>query len=218
MLTALFGGTFDPIHYGHLHPVVALAKELELTQVSLLPNHIPPHKPQPEATTSQRLAMLAFAIEEYPILDIDAREIAPNKLSLPSYTIDTLQGWRRENGNLEGLAFILGQDSLLSLPTWNHWQTLLNYCHLLVCRRPGYSKRTDNPELQAWIDQHQTYNICDLHHSANGYIYFANTPLEDISATEIRQQINNNQICDALLPPKVWQYIQEEELYNAKKS
>lgn len=218
MLTALFGGTFDPIHYGHLLPAMALTKEVGLSQISLLPNNIPPHKPQPEASTEQRLTMLKLAIEDMPpVFSIDTREILSDKLMQPSYTINTLQQWRIENGNSEGLAFIMGQDSLLSLPTWNHWQTLLDYCHLLICRRPGYAEKTDNAELQSWIDAHQTINIEDLHKTANGYIYFAHTPLEDISATEIRDNINNQQSCKDLLPAKVWQYIHTQGLYSAKK-
>ncbi|MDF7667295.1 nicotinate-nucleotide adenylyltransferase [Orbaceae bacterium ESL0727] len=216
MLTALFGGTFDPIHYGHLLPAVAIAHEVKRMQISLLPNHIPPHKPQPEATTSQRLAMLQLAVEEIPMLSIDAREISSVRLTHPSYTIDTLQAWRHENGNHVGLAFIMGQDSLLSLPTWHNWQSLLDYAHLLVCRRPGYAEKTDNPELQAWIANHQTLNSQDLHLAPHGYIYFAHTPLEDISATEIRQRIAQQTNCDDLLPPKVWQYIQAEKLYGVK--
>lgn len=218
MLTALFGGTFDPIHYGHLLPAIALTEEVGLNQISLLPNHIPPHKPQPEATTAQRLAMLKLAIADMPpVFSIDTREILSTKSMRPSYTINTLQQWRIENGTTAGLAFIMGQDSLLSLPTWNHWQTLLDYCHLLICRRPGYAEKTDNPELQSWINKHQTTQIQDLHNSPNGYIYFAHTPLEDISATEIRENINNQQSCENLLPPKVWQYIHEQGLYSAKK-
>ncbi|RKS86971.1 nicotinate-nucleotide adenylyltransferase [Orbus hercynius] len=214
-LTALFGGTFDPIHYGHLLPAVALAKEVKLSHISLLPNHIPPHKPQPEASTHQRIEMLKLAIEDKPILSIDLREIVQARLDRPSYTIETLQAWRQENGTQQGLAFILGQDSLLSLPTWNNWQTLLKYCHLLICRRPGYAKTTNDTQLKAWINQHQTHDIHDLHQNASGFIYFANTPLEDISATEIRDRISQQQSCESLLPPKVWQYIQAEHLYGA---
>ncbi|WP_392561682.1 nicotinate-nucleotide adenylyltransferase [Orbus sturtevantii] len=215
VLTALFGGTFDPIHYGHLLPAIALAKEIKLAHISLLPNHIPPHKPQPEATTSQRLAMLRLAIENYPIFSIDMREITKAKLDKPSYTIDTLKAWRNENGNSQGLAFILGQDSLLNLPTWHNWQTLLDYCHLLICRRPGYADNTNDPFLKKWIKRHQTNDIALLHQNSNGSIYFANTPLEDISATEIRQQISSKKSCETLLPAKVWQYIQIHHLYGA---
>ncbi|NUF48836.1 nicotinate-nucleotide adenylyltransferase [Gilliamella sp. ESL0250] len=217
MLTALLGGTFDPIHYGHLRPAISLASEVGLKQISLLPNHIPPHKPQPEASTEQRLAMLKLAIEDLPLFALDVRELLPKVSTRPSYTIETLQAWRQENGDSEGLAFIMGQDSLLSLPTWNKWQTLLDYCHLLICRRPGYAKNTNNIELQKWIEMHNTLNAQDLHDSPHGYIFFAHTPLEDISATEIRLNINNQASCENLLPAKVWHYIQQQELYCAKK-
>lgn len=213
-LTALFGGTFDPIHYGHILPVIALLEEVKLSHVSLLPNHIPPHKPQPEASTYQRIEMLKLAIEGYPMLSIDMREMNQNRLERPSFTIETLQAWREENGHLAGLAFILGQDSLLNLPSWHNWQTLLNYCHLLICRRPGYAETTEDEQLRQWINQHHTKNIADLHHQPHGFIYFANTPLEDISATEIRRRISSGESCESLIPPKVWQYIQSEHLYG----
>ncbi|MWN31191.1 MULTISPECIES: nicotinate-nucleotide adenylyltransferase [unclassified Gilliamella] len=217
MLTALLGGTFDPIHYGHLRPAISLANEIGLKQIRLLPNHIPPHKPQPEANTEQRLAMLSLAIEDLPLFALDVSEILPETSTRPSYTIETLQAWRRKHGNQNPLAFIMGQDSLLGLPTWHKWQTLLNYCHLLICRRPGYADKTDNATLQQWVDTHQTTNVKNLHDSPYGYIYLAQTPLENISATEIRQNINNSQSCKNLLPPKVWQYIHTQGLYGTKK-
>lgn len=217
MLTALFGGTFDPIHYGHLRPALALAEEVGLSSISLLPNRTPPHKPQPEATTEQRLAMLKLAISNYSLFSIDTRELEPKLINQPSFTIDTLKAWRKQNGPQSSLAFIMGQDSLLSLPTWKEWQKLVDYCHLLICKRPGYAKTSCDCNLQAWINQHQTKDSQALHHCPNGYIYFANTPLETISATEIRQNINSRQSCEKLLPPKVWRYIHEHGLYNLKK-
>jgi nicotinate-nucleotide adenylyltransferase len=217
VLTALFGGTFDPIHYGHLRPALALAKEVGLSRISLLPNRIPPHKPQPEATIEQRLAMLELAISDLPLFSIDTRELDPQLIDQPSFTIDTLKAWRNQYGNELGLAFIIGQDSLLNLPTWKYWQNLVDYCHLLVCKRPGYAQKTCDSHLHTWINQHQIQDIQALHHRANGYIYFANTPLKAISATEIRQNITNQQSCEKLLPPKVWQYIHEHGLYNSKK-
>lgn len=218
MLTALFGGTFDPIHYGHLRPVISLAQEVGVTQIVLLPNKIPPHKPQPIATIKQRLTMLALSIEDLPLFTIDTREIAPSDANRPSYTIDTLQQWRNENGKTASLAFIMGQDSLLNLPSWHKWQSLLDYCHLIICQRPNYAARTDNVEFQQWIDKNRTNNVKHLHDSAQGYIYFSHTPLEDISATQIRQKIKNQQSCEDLLPLKVRQYIQQQGLYYAKKN
>lgn len=217
MLTALLGGTFDPIHYGHLRPAISLANEVGLKQIRLLPNHIPPHKSQPEANTEQRLAMLSLAIEDLPLFALDVSEILPETSTHPSYTVETLQAWRCKNGSQKPLAFIMGQDSLLGLPTWHKWQTLLDYCHLLICRRPSYSTQTDNIKLRQWIDMHQTNDVKDLHNSPNGYIYLAHTPLEDISATEIRRNINNAQSCKNLLPLKVWQYIHTQGLYGTKK-
>ncbi|WP_276898364.1 nicotinate-nucleotide adenylyltransferase [Frischella perrara] len=214
-LTALFGGTFDPIHYGHLLPVIALAKEVNLTHVSLLPNYIPPHKPQPVATTEQRLDMLRLAISDYPLFSIDCREITQAKSERPSFTIETLQSWRQEHGNEKNLAFIIGQDSLLNLPSWYNWQKLLDYCHLLVCQRPGYSQQINDPQLKQWLKTHQTESVDDLHQNPNGFIYVAHTPLKNISATEIKQRIQHRQDCQAFLPPKVWQYIQNHHLYNA---
>lgn len=218
MLTALFGGTFDPIHYGHLRPAISLAQEVGLKQIVLLPNKIPPHKPHPIATIKQRLTMLALAIEDMPLFTIDTREIAPNDANRPSYTIDTLQQWRNENGKTASLAFIIGQDSLLNLPSWHKWQSLLDYCHLIICQRPNYAARTDNVEFQQWIDKNRTNNVKHLHDSAQGYIYFSHTPLEDISATQIRQKIKDQQSCEDLLPLKVRQYIQQQGLYYAKKN
>ncbi|QIQ21592.1 nicotinate-nucleotide adenylyltransferase [Zophobihabitans entericus] len=209
-LYALFGGTFDPIHNGHLLPVMALAKEVGLTQVNLLPNHIPPHKQQPDTTPIQRVAMLKLAIEGNPLFTIDMRELNRDK---PSYTIDTLEEWRKEHGMDVSLAFIIGQDSLLSLPSWQRWRELLNYCHLLVCRRPGFTAQTESPELKEWIVQHQTQDIALLHQKPHGHLYLAHTPLEDISATEIRQQIREQKDYHTLLPEKVWQYIQQNQLY-----
>lgn len=216
MLTALLGGTFDPIHYGHIRPAKALAKEVGLTQICLLPNHIPPHKPQPDATTAERLAMLELAIVDLPLFSIDTRELNV-EAARPSYTIDTLAQWRKQNGSQKGLAFIMGQDSLLSLPSWKQWQNLLDYCHLLICQRPHYSEKITDPTLAKWIAKHQTKNVADLHASPAGYIYFAHTPLEDISATQIRQNINDPKNVENLLPPPVWRYIHQHGLYNAKK-
>jgi len=176
-LHALFGGTFDPIHFGHLRPVEALAQQTGLQRVTLLPNNVPPHRPQPEAVT-------------------------------------TLEAWRAERGAEQPLAFIIGQDSLLSLSKWHRWQDLLSLCHLLVCQRPGYPTRFDSPEMKDWLDQHLAQDIRQLHQHPAGHIWLAETPLYDISATEIRRRRHQNQPCDDLLPAAVIDYIDREGLYR----
>ncbi|AWK15147.1 nicotinate-nucleotide adenylyltransferase [Candidatus Fukatsuia symbiotica] len=210
-LYALFGGTFDPIHYGHLRPIEVLAQQLGLQQVILLPNHVPPHRPQPEANPWQRLKMVELAVADNPLFRVDARELQSSR---PSYTIDTLEIIRQQQGAELPLAFIIGQDSLLSLHKWHRWQSLLDVCHLLVCTRPGYSNRLINTELQRWLGTYQINDAKKLNQQPKGYIYLANTPLLDISATDIRRRYHQRQRCDYLLPRAVQQYIELQDLYR----
>ncbi|SFC38219.1 nicotinate-nucleotide adenylyltransferase [Pragia fontium] len=208
---ALFGGTFDPIHYGHLKPVEALAHEIGLQHITLLPNHVPPHRPQPEANVQQRLQMVELAIAGNPLFSVDEREL---HRTAPSYTIDTLEEIRREKGENLPLAFIIGQDSLLTLHYWHRWQSLLDYCHLLVCARPGYADTLDTPELESWLAAHRTTDANILKQQPNGLIYLAHTPLLDISATDIRQRKRDGLSLDDLLPPTVQRYIKQQGLYR----
>lgn len=210
-LCALFGGTFDPIHYGHLRPVEALAQEVSLQQVILLPNHVPPHRPQPEANAQQRLKMVELAIAGNPLFHVDDRELLR---STPSYTVDTLESFRSDLGSARPLAFIIGQDSLLSLPTWHRWLELLNICHLLVCARPGYAREMETPELQRWLESHRISDAAPLSQRPHGCIYLADTPLLNISATDIRQRRHQGVSCDDLLPRSVQRYIELQGLYR----
>ena len=111
------------------------------------------------------------------------------------------------------MAFIIGQDSLLTLHYWHRWQSLLDYCHLLVCGRSGYADRLDTPELERWLEQHRTTDVNALKQQPNGLIYLAHTPLLDISATDIRQRKRNGINCDDLLPENVQRYIEQQGLY-----
>ena len=210
-LHALFGGTFDPVHYGHLHAVEALAADTGLHKVTLLPNNLPPHRPQPEASAKQRLAMLRCAIADLPLFEIDDRELRRDE---PSRTVTTLEMLRAERGASQPLAFIIGQDSLLSLNTWHRWQELTSLCHLLVCRRPGYQHPPESPELQHWINQHLTHDVQQLHQQPSGLILLADTPLYSISATEIRQRRHAGLSCADLLPQPVINYIEQAGLYR----
>ncbi|CNK28391.1 nicotinate-nucleotide adenylyltransferase [Yersinia intermedia] len=212
-LHALFGGTFDPIHYGHLTPVEALAQQVGLQHIILLPNNVPPHRPQPEANTQQRLKMVELAVADNPLFSIDARELLRDS---PSFTIDTLENLRKERGAELPLAFIIGQDSLLSLHKWHRWQSILDVCHLLVCARPGYSQTLETPELQQWLDERRVLDPQALNLQPQGLIYLADTPLLDISATDIRHRRHNGESCDDLLPRAVQRYIELQGLYRQK--
>lgn len=210
-LLALFGGTFDPIHYGHLKPVEQLARETLLDSVVLLPNNVPPHRPQPEASAQQRLKMVELAVQGNPLFSVDARELA---VDTPSYTIATLETLRKEYGADRPLAFIIGQDSLLTLHKWHRWEALLDVCHLLVMARPGYANHLDTPQLQRWYDQHHIDDAAKLKLQPHGFIYQANTPLLDISATEIRQRRHQGKSFADLVPDAVERYIESQSLYT----
>ncbi|HEY3590877.1 MAG TPA: nicotinate-nucleotide adenylyltransferase [Buttiauxella sp.] len=210
-LIALYGGTFDPIHYGHLKPVEALAKQVAVHQVTIMPNNVPPHRPQPLANSQQRKAMVELAIAGNPLFKLDDREL---QRETPSYTVETLEQLRSEIGSEQPLAFIVGQDSLLSLQRWHRWETLLTLCHLLVCQRPGYSVSMDTAEEQQWLDTHQTSSVKQLHSQPAGKIYLAQTPMYDISATAIRQRLEHHLPCDDLIPPAVAQFIRQHHLYG----
>lgn len=209
-LTALYGGTFDPIHYGHLKPVEALAKQVALQHVTIMPNNVPPHRQQPLANSQQRKAMVELAIAGKPLFRLDDREL---QRETPSYTVETLEQLRAEIGATQPLAFIIGQDSLLNLQRWHRWETLLTLCHLLVCQRPGYSLTMNTPAEQQWLDAHLASSVEQLHARPAGKIYLAQTPLYDISATNIRQRLEQHLPCDDLLPPAVAEFIRQHHLY-----
>ncbi|WP_435929505.1 nicotinate-nucleotide adenylyltransferase [Dryocola sp. BD613] len=210
-LCAIYGGTFDPIHYGHLKPVAALAAQVGLHRVTIMPNNVPPHRPQPEANSQQRKAMVELAIAGNSLFKLDARELAR---AAPSWTVETLEQVRAEQGSQQPLAFIIGQDSLLSLQRWHRWENLLDLCHLLVTQRPGYPVSMDTAGQQRWLDSHSTTSVDDLHATPAGKIYLAQTPMYDISATAIRQRLAQNLPCDDLVPAPVLAFIQQHNLYQ----
>ena len=210
-LQALFGGTFDPIHYGHLKPVEILANQIGLQCVTIMPNNVPPHRPQPEASPAQRKEMLELAIADKPLFRLDEREL---RRDTPSYTAETLQAWRAEQGPETPLAFIIGQDSLLTFPGWYQYQTILENSHVIVCRRPGYALTMKEEKHQQWLEAHLTYQVEDLHTLPAGKIFLAETPWFDISATLIRQRLQQGLPCDEMLPLPVLRYIQQQGLYQ----
>lgn len=211
-LRAWYGGTFDPVHYGHLRAVEALAKEAKLTQVTMLPNNVPPHRPQPGASSVQRKEMVELAIAGHPLFRLDAREL---QRPTPSWTSETMAQLRQEAGPDAPLAFIIGQDSLLTLRTWHRYEDLLACCHLLVCRRPGYPVEMKTEEDRRWLSARLAAHAGELHRQPAGKIYLADTPLYPISATDIRARLAQRQPCDNLLPPAVLDYIHRHALYRS---
>lgn len=209
-LHVLFGGTFDPIHYGHLRSTQAVARQINVDHITLLPNGIPAHRPQPAASAAQRLAMIKLAVAGLPLYQIDEREL---QRSCPSRTINTLTELRAERGR-QPIAFIIGQDALVTLHQWHRWQELLTLCHLLVCKRPGYAEKRLVNRQQRWLNRHLTLDSSLLHRQPAGQVFITATPQLAVSATEIRQRCLQGKNVDQLVPPAVADYIRQNALYG----
>jgi nicotinate-nucleotide adenylyltransferase len=207
----LFGGTFDPIHNGHLKPLLEASKQTSIKHIAVIPCHIPVHKKGPMSSSQHRLAMVKLAIAPHPELIADPREIRRNK---PSYSIDTVKELRDECPKAP-LCFFIGMDSFISLTTWHKWQALFDYCHLVVCGRPGYAAQLA-PELLAALHKRQTHDPEELHQQLAGCIYVAQTPMLDISSTDLRQRLAKGQSTQGMLPTTVLAYIQQHKLYQPR--
>lgn len=205
----LLGGTFDPIHVGHLRPAIALREQLGLSEVRLLPNYIPPHKATPDSSPEHRLAMVELATTYTPGLVVDARELKRNR---PSYTLDTLKELRAELPDTP-LCFLMGMDSLCSLNKWYGWQALLDYAHLVVSHRPGWQPDF-TPPLANFVAQHRTLHANQLSEQLQGCIYLFNNPQLDISSSQIRQCLQAGNNPQYLLPEPVLNYIRDKGLYQ----
>ena len=191
---ALFGGTFDPIHIGHL-TVAWEAAELLDAEVHLLLANVPPHRPAPVASAAERVAMLRVALAGQQRLVLDTRELAR---SGPSYTVDTLRELRAEQGG-RPLVLLLGADAFAGLPSWHEWRALFDLAHIGVLSRPGVTA-TLSPELLAAITARRTADPALLRASPAGRVIdLAVTPLE-ISATRIRELLAAGRNPHYLLP------------------
>jgi len=203
------GGTFDPIHFGHLRPALEITEALSLRQLFIMPNHIAPHKSKSHCTASQRCKMVELAISQQSRMAIDKRELRRHK---PSYTIDTLKELKNEFPDTP-ICFIMGMDSLTTFDTWHDWQNILSYCHLIISHRPGWQRKF-NKQVDVLVSKHQTTNRHDLHNLQFGKIFFQTTSQLAISSTEIRELLNHDISIDFLTPENVINYIQGHHLYK----
>ncbi|MBK4764998.1 MAG: nicotinate-nucleotide adenylyltransferase [Pantoea sp. Brub] len=214
-LYSIFGGTFNPIHFGHLYSIEILAKQLNLKNVILLPNNIPPHRLKMHISAVQRINMLKLAIKDNSLFKIDIREL---NFQHPSWTVNTLENIRIDIGYKKPLAFIIGSDSLFTIHRWYRWKDIMSLCHLLVCQRSKNIfkdiRYNNNDHHKLWIKQHVTTNIQDIYQKSAGCIWLANTPLYNISSSKIRQLCYLHKPCDQLLPSSVINYINKHNLYN----
>lgn len=207
---AIFGGTFDPVHYGHLRSADEARQKLDLEDLYLLPAGNPPHRDVPRATTKQRLDMLKLAGPEFPRLLIDDRETRRNG---PSYMVDTLQELR--NGFSDRpLLLLIGQDAANQLHTWFHWEKLFALAHIVILTRPGAAVDY-TPELAKQIRDRTTSNVQELHRSNAGRVLHLQVESIDVSASGIRSIIRSGRSPGSMLPGAVIEYINKNRLYLA---
>lgn len=202
------GGTFDPIHQGHLQGALDVSEQLKYCTVHILPTKAPVHKQRPQTSVEQRIAMIEMAIEDYPILQLDRREVDAQEAS---FTINTLLRLRGELGEKEPIVMIIGMDSFITLPTWHRASEFLGLCHIVVLQRPNY-QYVETASLLPYLDARNQDKENLLSKNA-GQVFFLEQPLVDISATQIRQN-EGAAIASSLLPDIVNNYIEKHKLYN----
>jgi nicotinate-nucleotide adenylyltransferase len=214
----LFGGTFDPIHNGHIVPVIAAAKQAKIKTVALMPNYIPAHKGAAQITSEHRLAMIKLVCAEFPLFYPETWEIEQAKVS---YSVETLIAFRQRHPR-SPICFFIGSDSLYSLPNWHRWQELLGLCHFIVCQRafefPPFAAQENQQAVQALLAKHQITQAGLLQQKLAGYIYLATTPEINISSTQIRALVAQGQNLQDLLPRTIYQYIERFKLYQQSEN
>jgi nicotinate-nucleotide adenylyltransferase len=206
----LFGGTFDPIHYGHLKPVDQVRRSLALASVRIVPCATPPHRRPPAASTRDRLAMVKLALTEYPDLRLDTRELDRGGVS---YTVDTLESLRAEAGD-RPLCLIVGMDAFLGLESWHRWAEIPELAHILVMQRPGWNLDIHGAALPGWAATRLVTDPLRLDKQPAGWVAVVPVTPVDVSATEIRRLVAAGGDPDGMLPGPVWQYIQAHGLYG----
>ena len=206
----VLGGTFDPVHIGHLRGALEVAEMMELDELRLTPNARPPHRDTPQVSAHDRLAMVQCAVEGVATLVVDARELQRDK---PSYTIDTLELMRAELAADDQLFLLLGWDAFCGLPTWHRWEELLQHCHILVLQRPDADSEPPDA-LRNLLAARSVSDPLALKGSSGQSAFVWQTPLA-VSATQIRQLLASGKSVRYLVPDAVLAYIDAHGLYRA---
>lgn len=210
----VLGGTFDPIHFGHLRLAQELVEAVNLDEVLFIPAAVPPHRNQPITSAQQRAGMVALAIQGNSRFRLDMRELLREGAS---YTIDTLQSLRLEVGEEVSISLLLGSDAFLGLPSWHHWQELLDLAHIVVAYRPNAPlvKEKMHSKLQSFCNERLTEDPQAIAKNRAGHIFMQHITALDISATQIRDSFRLAKAPRYLLPDPVIDYIEQNKLYRA---
>jgi nicotinate-nucleotide adenylyltransferase len=210
----ILGGTFDPIHFGHLRLAQEVGSKLKLDQVRLVPSGTPPHRGAPGASAVERLAMVRLAIGENPLFAADDREV---KRDGPGYSVDTLAEMRSEIGASRPLCLLLGADAFLELGTWSRWHALFDLAHIIVAHRPGFPVDTWHERMPQPLAREYSARLMHqqlaVHLAPAGGIVVTPITALNISATLIRDAVHAGASPRYLLPDAVLDYIQTNRLY-----
>ena len=206
----VLGGTFDPVHIGHLRGGLEVAEMMQLDELRLTPNARPPHRDTPQVSALDRLAMVECAVAGVATLVVDSREL---QRDTPSYTIDTLELMRAELAADDQLFLLLGWDAFCGLPTWHRWEDLLQHCHILVLQRPDADSEPPDA-LRNLLAARSVSDPLALKGPGGQIAFVWQTPLA-VSATQIRQLLASGKSVRFLVPDAVLAYIDAHGLYRA---
>ncbi len=205
----LFGGAFDPIHYGHLRTAFELWQALKLAQVRFLPTGNPPHRESPLTTPELRVQMVSAAIAGISAFVVDDRELRRSGMS---YSVDTLTDLRAEFPD-RSLCLMVGMDAFLGLPTWHRWREIFDFAHVVVAHRPGWKAPMTGPLGEVMVDR-GTGSVRDLHSALAGRIYVHAVTQLEIASTDLRQLILSGKDLRYLVPDAVRELILSTGCYS----
>lgn len=214
MTTGIFGGTYNPVHWGHVRTASEIASALGLEKMLMVPCGLPPHREQPQVSAETRLEMLSLAIEGFPELVIDDREL---KRHGPSYSVETLESLHDDYAG-QSYALCVGADAFVHLDSWHRWKELFELAHLVVAHRPGWSfdniKDQLSDELQQQLARRLLQDPKQIKNQPAGSIVSLKVTEIDISSSDIRHRIARHQSVSGLMPTAVEAYIKKHSLYQ----
>ncbi len=214
-MLGVFGGTFDPVHYGHIKPALSVKQALNLSQLRFIPNRVPPHRETPWLNSEQRLALLKTALQDYPGIIIDERELNRDG---PSYMVDTLRSLKADFPD-ETLCLIIGMDAFYGISSWFEWRVIFDLCQLVVTTRPGFDRSEIEAQMnsgdyqflaQKMTDDIKAFMAQSLPVESTqepAKILLKSVPQLAISSTQIRENIQNSEIISQWMPPQAYQKL-----------
>jgi len=208
----ILGGTFDPVHYGHLRPAQEVLRALDLAEIRFIPAANPPHRRPPVATAEQRWRMVTLAVAGVPGFVVDKREIIRGGLS---YTAETLESLRQEWAS-RSLCLMMGMDAFAGMGSWHQAERLPTLANIIVMTRPGWDF-FGNEELPSWAQDRIESDREKLIRSINGKIFFQAVTPQPISATQVREAIARGEPVENFIPPTVLEYIRANRIYRLKE-